>query len=171
MKPAMARTIRLACVVALAGTLAGCNLIETAFSNASLRGMVPGGNVATGQLDCWLVLEFESTPEGIDPKDVRVRFESMALLEPAEFDWAYIASHDRLAQGQRFGSGHKNNEATTPNTDPPLGSPMKVRFPLRARQRIDDMPTPLWLEAQLYWGGVKQSTERRTIEHVYSRGI
>lgn len=158
-------------LLALATSLAGCNLIEAVFSDASVSGMVPGGNVATGGLDCWLTLEFESLPDGIDPRDVRVRFESLALVEPAEFDWAYIASHDRLAKGQKFGSGHQPNEATRPDTDPPLGSPLKVRFPLNARRRIDDMPTPLWLEAQLFWGGVKQGSERRTIEHVYSRAL
>jgi hypothetical protein len=101
-------------------------------------------------------------------RDIRIRFESIALEEPAEFDWAYIASRDVVAAGSDFGSGHRAADETQPGAKPPLGKPTKVRLPLRAKRKIEDAPSTLWLEAKLYWGGKEQDSERRTIEHVYS---
>lgn len=43
-----------------------------------------------------------------------------------------------------------------------------VRLPLRAKRVIEDAPATLWLEAQLDWGGKKQDSQRRTLEHVHS---
>ena len=137
-------------------------------SDAKLSNMIPGGNVATGRLDCWLTFEFESPPSGVDPRDVRVRFSSVALVEPAEFDWAYIASHDYLAKSEgAFGSGNTQAQHTTPDGAPPVGEAIKARFPLRAKQEIENAPSPLWLEAELWWGGKKQDSLKRTLEHVY----
>jgi len=130
--------------------------------------MVPGGNIANGELDCWLTLEFDRYPDGADLRDVRIRFDSIALVEPAEFDWAYLASHDVIAQGGDFGSGHSKAEVTRPGEDPPLGQPTKIRLPLRARRQIENAPSTLWLEAELYWGGAKQDSLRRSLEHVYA---
>jgi hypothetical protein len=130
--------------------------------------MVPGGNIANGQLDCWITLEFTRYPDGADLRDVRIRFESTALEQPAEFDWAYIASRDVVAQGTDFGSGHRQAEATQPGENPPLGQPTKVRLPLRAKRKIENAPATLWLEAELYWGGAKQDSVRRSLEHVYA---
>ena len=158
----MFRSIRLVALLALLG-LVGCN----PFSDAAIRKMVPGGNIGSGQLECWLTLEFKSYPKGTDLRDVRVRFTSIALEEPAEFDWNYIASRDVLSKGARFGSGHQPFEASTPGDDPPLGQELKVKFPLRARQRIENVPDTLKLQATLYWGGKEQASMRRTIEHVY----
>jgi hypothetical protein len=58
---------------------------------------------------------------------------------------------------------------TRPDGDPPLGQPTKIRLPLRARRQIENTPSTLWLEAELYWGGAVQDSIKRTIEHVYSR--
>ena len=61
------------------------------------------------------------------------------------------------------------NVSTTGSSDPPLETPIKVRFPLNTRQTIENAPSPLALEAELWWGGAKQDTIKRTIDHVYSR--
>ncbi|MDJ0848769.1 MAG: hypothetical protein QNK04_10350 [Myxococcota bacterium] len=147
----------------VAVTAVGCN----PFSDAKIRKMVPGDSVASGSFECWLSLEFLDYPTNADPRDVRVRFESVALEEPAEFDWSFIAAHDVVPRGTGFGSGHAPLEASSADTDPPLGQELKVKFPLRARERIDDPPRRLYLRASLYWGGKKQASMKRTIEHVY----
>ena len=149
---------------------AGCNVIDIVRGkHASVSKMVPGGDVATGELDCWVTLEFERYPSTADLTDVKLRFESVALVEPAEYDWQYIASRDVVAAGERFGSGHRDAEHTKPGEKPPLMQPTKVRLPLRAKRVIENMPSPLVLDVTLYWGGEKQDSARRTIEHVYAR--
>ncbi len=139
------------------------------FADARLTDMTPGGNVGTGELECWLGIEFEQLPEGVDPTDVTVRFESVALHEPAEFDWSYIAQHDRIPNGGEFGAGYRDFAASSPGEAPPLGTEFRVKFPLRAKRQIEDAPDPLYLHASLYWGGKKQASLKRTIEHVYRR--
>jgi hypothetical protein len=161
-----------AAVVALALAslaVAGCNVIDAVRGrHARITKMVPGGNIGNGQLDCWITLEFDRYPDGADLRDVRVRFDSIALQEPAEFDWAYIASRDVAAKGGDFGGGYRKADETRPGEKPPLGKPTKVRLPLRAKPKIENAPSTLWLEAELYWGGKKQDSERRTLEHVYA---
>lgn len=149
--------------------LSGCNLIDAALGrHAKIEKMVPGGNVATGGLDCWLTLNFATLPDGVDLTDVKVRFESEALLEPAEFDWAYIASHDFLAaEAGKFGAGNIKADHTAPGRPPELGRPTKARFPLKARSKIQADPDQIWLHATLYWGGKKQHSYKRNIAHVY----
>lgn len=144
----------------------GCNMVQAIFADAKIDKMVPGGNVATGGLDCWLTLEFQSYPKGVDPKDVEVRFRSEALVRPATFGWAYIAERDVVSKGAKFGSGHASLESTTPDAPPPLDEPIKVRFPLQAKHRLETSGA-IWLYAELWWGGKKQDTVRRTIDHVY----
>ena len=158
----MGRKMLVPCLL-LTFAVVGCN----PFSDATIRKMVPGASVASGNFECWLTLEFKDYPKGADPRDVRVRFESLALEEPAEFDWSFIASHDVVPKGTGFGSGHAPYEASSASTDPPLGQELKVKFPLRARDRIDDAPKRLYLHASLYWGGKRQASMKRTIEHVY----
>ncbi len=146
----------LAVVVAL--TL-GCNRVE-------IQEMVPGGNVHSGQLECWLTLEFAEPPAGVDPTDVQVIFDSIALAEPAEFDWAYIASHDQVALGMM--QGFAQNEETWPDADPPVAMPIKVKYPLRARPRLQlDTGDSLDLTATVYWGGKKVASQTRSVRHVY----
>jgi hypothetical protein len=163
----------LACAVLalsiLSMAVAGCNFIDVVLGrHATISKMVPGGSIASGRLDCWVTIEFDRYPDAADLRDVRVRFESVALEEPAEFDWAYIASRDVVSAGTDFGSGHRAADATQPGAKPPLGQPTKVRLPLRAKREIEDAPSTLWLEATLYWGGKEQDSERRTLEHVYA---
>lgn len=168
----MALRLRLAALLgafALLATAPGCNLIDIALGrHAHISRMVPGTSVTSGQLDCWLTLEFKRYPEDVDLRDVRVRFESIALAGPAEFDWHFIATHDKLAKGHAFGSGYREAEMTSPAKPPPLGQPTKVRFPLQAKSVIEDAPRILYLEAELYWGGKKQDSVRHTIEHAYA---
>jgi hypothetical protein len=150
--------------------LPACNLIDAALGrHAKIEKMVPGGNLHTGELECWLTLSFNSLPAGIDTKDFEVRFDSVAMHEPQTFDWRYIASHDLVANGTKFGSGHRKAEHTKPHQPPVLGEPIKVRFPLRARTEVNSVPGSLSLTAELYWGGKKQHSYRKSIEHVYSR--
>jgi hypothetical protein len=149
--------------------VAGCNFIDVVRGrHAKISKMVPGSSIGGGELDCWITLEFERYPDAADLKDVRIRFESIALEAPAEFDWKYIASRDVVAAGTDFGSGYRKAEETQPGEKPPLGKPTKVRLPLRAKRMIENVPSTLWLEAELYWGGKKQDSEKRTIEHVYA---
>jgi len=156
-------------VAAASMALPGCNVIDAVRGNhADLTDMVPGGNISTGEIDCWLTLTFESYPEGVDPRDVRVRFTSVALAQPAEFDWNFIASHDRVARGNDFGNGYQANEATVAHEPPPLGQPLKVRFPLNAKPKIANAPSTLWLKAELYWGDEAQDDTKKTLNHVYA---
>ncbi len=158
------------CLALFALASTACNVIDLVLGRgARLTEMTPGGNVATGEIDCWLTLQFDRYPKGIDPRDVKVVFQSPALAGAAEFGWKYIASHDRTPNGDSFGSGYRVNEATTENDDPPLAMPIKVRFPLNTLQTIENAPSPLYLEAELWWGGTKQDKIKHTIDHVYSR--
>jgi hypothetical protein len=169
---AMARPTRrrlgLACV--LAALAVACNLIDTRLGrHAELSAMLPGAVDEAGALECWLTLEFKSYPPDGNLRDVRVRFESIALAEPAEFDWEYIASHDKLSSREGFDADDLHEaEITSVVSRPPLGHPTQVRFPLRAKLVIEDAPATLFLEAELYWGGERQHVLRQTIEHIYS---
>ncbi len=71
--------------------LAGCGPVASLFNDARITAITPGQSINGGDLDCWLTLEFDEVPSGIDPQDIKVRFESIALVEPSEFDWSYIA--------------------------------------------------------------------------------
>jgi hypothetical protein len=167
---ALAGWLSALCLATLLTAIPACNVIDALVGrHAELSEMVPGGNINTGDLECWLTLEFKRYPEGVDLRDVRVRFESIALQEPQEFEWPFIAKHDQLPRGTKFGSGYSKNDRTTPGENPPLDDPFKVRFPLRAKTRIENAPSNIWLNAELYWGGKKQDSVRRSIEHVYSR--
>jgi hypothetical protein len=151
----------------------GCNVVDALRDPAlEVVEMVPGANVATGGLDCWLTVEIAGpAPEGIDPSDLRVRFRSPALPEPVDFDWAWIADHDVVVDPADAapGGGHRYATRTRPDAAPPVGERVKVRFPLSTRGIVADAPSPVWLEAELVWGGTAIDRDRRTIEHVYSR--
>ena len=163
------RSLRLGCCLGLLACATACNLIDTNLGrHAELSHMVPGSTVDTGELLCWLTLEFKRYPANADLRDVRVRFESIALAEPAEFDWEYIAAHDKLTRRDGYGSSLHEAEMTTAVSRPPLGRPTRVRFPLLAKPVIQNAPAILYLEAELYWGGEKQHSMRQTIEHVYA---
>ncbi len=158
-------------VSAIAGGLVACNVIDAALGrHAHLSNMVPGQSVTGGDLQCWLTMEFDRLPEGIDHRDVVVRFTSVALERPVEFDWQYIASHDLIVPdgGQAFGAGHQRFEASKPSQPPPVGQAFKVKFTLPAKQTIENAPDTLYLEAELVWGGQSQDSTQRTIEHVYA---
>ena len=131
--------------------------------------MVPGAGLADEQLECWLTLEFKRYPKDAELRNIEVRFESIALSTAATFDWAYIAEHDKLTRNSKLGTRFREAEMTTPSKPPPLGRPTRVRFMLDAKSVITNAPQTLYLEAELYWDGVKQDTVRRTIEHVYAR--
>ena len=164
------RALALGCALTALILCGGCNLIDlTLGRHASVTRMVPGGNIDSGELECWLTLQFNHYPKDADLRDVIVRFESIALASPAEFDWPYIARNDKLPRGPRLGIGYREAEMTSPEKPPPLGEPTKVRFPLRAKRVIENAPGTLYLEADLYWGGVKQDSRRAPIEHIYSR--
>lgn len=157
-------------LVLLAVAQVACSLVDSVFGgDVSITEMVPGGSIQRGGVDCWLTFEFEQLPEGADPMDVRVRFESIALVRPAEFDWAYISTNDVVPAGTKFGSGYRDLKASKPDSPPPLGTPIKVKFPLPAKKKIEDAPDKLWLEVTVYWGGKQQDADKRLLEHAYSR--
>ena len=154
----------------LALALAGCNVIDAITAKpVRIARMVPGGNVATGGLECWLTLEIGEWPSGAAADDLRVRFSGLALETPAEFDWAFVAANDVVAAGSEFGSGHAPATATRPDAPPPAGASIKIRFPLDAKQEIAEAPDLLELDAEVLVGGRRVDHERRSIEHVYSR--
>lgn len=155
----MSRFARIAVVLAALSGLA-CGQV-------SLSEMVPGGNVGTGELECWLTLEFSGEASGFDPTDVVVEFSGLALDEPTEFDWEYISTHDQIPQG--FMKGFAQNEATQPDAAPPVDMPIKVRYPLRARRRVYvDTGEDLDLTATVYWGGKQQGSITRSLGHMYA---
>jgi hypothetical protein len=135
-------------------------------ADATIDNMIPGGNIGSGELECWLVLEFDSYPDGADLRDISVRFHSNALTDTPEFDWAYIAERDVIS-GKRFGDGHSPNQATSAASEPPLGQPMKVKFPLYAKPELETSTNEIWLHADLYWDGVKQDSMKRDIQRLY----
>ncbi len=148
---------------------AGCNKIDLSMGrHASLSRMAAGGSPNSGEIECWLTLEFKHYPKDAELLDVKVRFESIALAAPAEFDWSFIAANDKLAEAGILAPNLHEAEVTDTSRPPPLGQPTMVRFPLRAKQVIENAPATLYLEAELYWGGVKQHAIRRPIEHMYS---
>lgn len=155
----MSRDLRRLLPLVLVVGLFGC-------ANAEIDGMTAGGHIMTGELECWLKLVFEEPPADIDATDVTVRFHSDALDEVAVFDWAFIAEHD-VTSGKDFGSGNRPNLATNAQASPPVGEIVKVRFPLYAKRQLDVADGPIWLEAELWWGGEKQDTSKKDIQRLY----
>lgn len=163
-QPTHVRWVQLCAWTVLLALASGCDPVF--WRDARITDIVPGGNIATGQLDCGLTLEFIEPPD--DPLDVLVRFDSMAMASPMEFDWSFIAGRDVRTKGGAFGSGHSANGDTTASDAPPLGVPIRVRFPLHAKEYIEmGRVESLYLTADLYWGGVKHHSVRRTINHIY----
>jgi len=139
----------------------GCSF----FSPAELSEMIPGMSKQMDKLECWLTITFKKYPDGIDPRDVQVKFSSVALEQPEVFDWAYIAANDVISLG--FMKGFKENSASKPEGRPPLEVPLKVNFPLHAKQIVYTSGETMELTAELFWGGKKVASRNRTIEHVY----
>ena len=144
-------------------------LSTLACADAKIDDMIAGGNLGSGELECWLTLVFGSYPEGVDPKDVKVRFSGDALDRPVEFDWSYIAGRD-VVQGERFGSGNQPNDGTSGTKPPPLGQPVKVKFPLHAKRGVYKAGTSIWLEAELFWGGARQDSDKEDVQRLYAAG-
>ncbi len=141
----------------------GCGLL----SDAKLSGMMPGMSDMMDKLECWLTIEFKRHPDNINLRDVKVVFSSIALFGDQSFDWQYIAANDQIAQG--LGKGYRPNEGSQPDQNPPLKTRIKVNYPLQARPRLEDLDETITLTAELFWGGEKQGSLSRTIEHVYER--
>lgn len=157
-------------------TLIFCLIILTLFSapgcgllggDAKLSEMMPGMSDMMDKLECWLTIEFKKYPDGINLRDVKVVFSSIALFADESFNWQYIAANDQIAQG--LGKGYRPNEESQPDQDPPLKIKIKVNYPLRARPRLEDLDEAIVLKAELFWGGKSQGSLSRTIEHVYER--
>ena len=150
----------LALAAALVGA-AGCGL----FRDAEISSMAPGEALMSGQLECWLEIEFTGDPGGSDRRDVVVEFDSLVMPAPQRFDWAFIAGADKVRRGEW--KGYKENEATSPDADPPLDVPIRVRFALASYERMQlQAGDELELTATLYWGG-KQHSVSRGLGHVY----
>ena len=145
-------------------SVSSCSLLS---GHAKLSGMIPGMSDMMDKLECWLTIEFKKYPDGINLRDVKVVFSSIALFKDQSFDWQYIAAHDLIAQG--LGKGHRLNEESQPDQDPPLKIKVKVKYPLRARPELENLDKAITLKAELFWGGKKQDSQSSTIEHVYTR--
>jgi hypothetical protein len=158
------------CMPLLAAAFAAgaCNLVDGAVQHeATMSRMLPGRLGAGGRLDCWLTIEFERYPDGVDPHDVRVRFYSPALAEPAEFDWRYIAGNDVVARAAAHGGAPVPQDRTRPGEPPPLGEAIDIRFPLTTRPALASLRTPIRLQAELYWGGKSQGALQHDIEDLF----
>jgi hypothetical protein len=154
---------RLAVIALLLGA-AGCGY----FKSARITQMVPGMSPAMDKVECWLTIELKKVPGGASPRDLKVRFSSIALAQDVEFDWEYIAGHDVVSKG--FAQGFSENPQSRPEGDPPLGVPIMVCYPLPARERITiPQGETIKLQAELLWGGKRVDSDERTIEHVYQR--
>ncbi len=146
---------------------AGCGILGIG-ADAKLSEMFPGMSERMDKLECWLTIEFKDYPEGVDLQDVQVVFSSKVLKTEDRFDWAYIAQHDVVSRG--FAKGFDPNELTSPSADPPLNVPIKVKYSLRARERIDlELTESLELQVELFWGGKKQGQLTRSVDHTYTR--
>jgi hypothetical protein len=144
----------------------GCNLL----GDAKLSEMIPGMSDQMDKLECWLTIEFKKYPDNVDLRDVKVVFSSIALSRDQSFSWQYIAANDQIAQG--LGKGYRSNEESLPGQDPPLKTKIKVKYPLRARSRLElDATETITLKAALFWGGKKQGSLSQSIEHVYQRTL
>ncbi len=152
----------LVCLIGLSLLWAGCSFL----SPVELSEMVPGMSKQMDKLECWLTIEVTKYPSEIDLRDMRVEFDSMALAKKEVFEWDYIAAHDVISLG--FMKGFKENSASTPEGKPPLNTPLKVNYPLHAKQHLN-VPAgeTILLTAELYWGGKQVASINRTIEHVY----
>ena len=69
----------------------------------------------------------------------------------------------------RFINYFRQTRGPQPDQDPPLKVKIKVNYPLHARPRLDNLDETITLKAELFWGGKKQGSLSRTIEHVYDR--
>ena len=145
---------------------AGCSLL----GDARLSGMMPGMSERMDKLECWLTIEFKKYPDEVDLRDVKVVFSSIALASDQSFSWQYIAANDQIAQG--MGKGYLPNEESLPGQDPPLKTKIKVNYPLRARSQMElDLTESISLKAELFWGGKKQGSISKSIDHVYQRTL
>ncbi len=142
-------------------------LVAVGCGNAKIEKMVGGGNIASGHLECWLDLNFKKLPSGIDPRDVKVLFSGAAVAREVEYDWEYIAEHDVVQRGTKFGSGYRPNTETTPDSDPPLNMTIRVKFPLEAQQVVEQFSSKIWIKAELYWGGKKQDSDKEDVQRLY----
>ncbi len=157
------RLVSLAAGALLSLPALGCGF----FRDAEISSMVPGGNLMTGHLECWLELLFDGSPDG-DPRDVVVEFSSIVMPEPQRFDWDFIAAHDLVRKGDF--KGYRENTESSPGDPPPLATPLRVKFPLKALDRLRiDPGDKLELTATLYWAGAKQDSHSRTLHHVYTK--
>jgi|CXWL01.1.fsa_nt_gi hypothetical protein len=133
--------------------------------------MRPGLN--SGGLECWLTLNFKRAPKTGDSRDVRVRFSSVVLFEDEEFDWDYLASHDMKSIDFKDWLGNAQTRfepvaETTPESDPPIGGSMMVKFQIRSQAEVKLKPgDETALKATLLWAGTEQDSMRRGLFLAY----
>jgi hypothetical protein len=157
------RHVAAVAAAALLVAASGCGL----FRDAEISYMAPGGNLHTGHLECWMEITFTGEAPG-DPRDVEVVFSSIVMAAPQKFDWAFISQHDLVRKGDW--AGYKVNADTSPDADPPREMAIRVKFPIEAMDRLLVQPgDDLDLHATLYWGGEKQHSLSRGLQHVYAK--
>ncbi len=157
------RNVAAAGIAAFVLSAAGCGF----FRDAEISYMAPGGNLHTAHLECWMEITFSGEPPG-DPRDVEVIFSSIAMPGPQKFDWAFISEHDLIRKGDW--RGYKANADTSAESNPPLETAIRVKFPLRSHDRFRvEAGDELELHATLYWGGEEQHSLSRTLGHVFAK--
>lgn len=120
-------------------------------------------NAASGEASFWLEMEFGELAPGGDARDVELRLESSALTEPAAYDWHYLAAHDVKFRAPR----PYLNSDTSPLRAPKPGETLLIEVPIKIRTTAPQPAVYIPLDAELYWGGILQDTERRTLGHMY----
>ncbi len=107
----------------------------------------------SARLDC--TVTFHKLPKG-DPRDVQVVVSSPAMEGERVFDWAYIAEHDRSPE-------------TTPDSDPPLETPLFFRIQMLSDLKLQLTPATgdFIVRARLKWAGKNQDLARVSVKSLY----
>lgn len=143
----------------------------TAYHRSSVkRGRVTSSVRADPVVD--VVLVFKKPPRSGNPRDVKLRFSSVALERDAEVDWAYIAGHARHEDDTPIFSGAlptRRDRPASADADPPLGTPIEVTVSLPMKKEFEANRFDLLLTGTLDWGGVRQDTAKSSIGPFYEK--
>lgn len=103
--------------------------------------------------DLDLTVVFNEVPPGGDPTDVELVAHSEAIGPDQAWGWAQLAELDE-------------DPSTTPESGPPLGSPVRLRLALPLLSNVRSHVTPD-LELSLRWAGERQHGKLLSLAHIY----
>ena len=158
MRTALVRAVSVLAVVA-AG--AGCHRFGSDASIAYMSSVI--GSPDSRIVECWLEVAFGELDPRLDPRDVEIRLESVALVEPVVYDWDFIAARDTTERAIVA----PENRATHPADPPAPGTRTNIRVRAEVLPGIASREV-VYLYARLSWGGVEQDSDRRSLAHVFA---